>query len=338
MRLVFAKNTQEIVDVHMLLSMSKLNGSSAALSQRQQTPQECLEMMEEIARRFPSAKINFKFLYTDALYLNKDEQAAKAATRSLLQMTRHQEGFKKIAGARDVEFLSWNQVILDHNQGRVESALMAMRNKYARDENFAALVRGDTLAAKRGDVPNSHDIDFILQELAVVEMVRRADTDAGKVIVAYPGPPLQSDMYLRDKAHPIGIAAQVGHQAFWADVSAPEDVALQAFPLPQREEKSALSRYMVAASVAVGVFGAAAAGVAALTYEAPEPHFKVTELQGGAIILNAEGRTVIFPERHNLMNQVVIKNGKEIPGTNRADLDVALQDERTIKYYLDPQP
>jgi len=60
--------------------MSKLNGSSASLSVRQQTPQDCLEMMEEIEKNFPSARIDFKFVYTDALYLNRDEQAAKTGS------------------------------------------------------------------------------------------------------------------------------------------------------------------------------------------------------------------------------------------------------------------
>ncbi|PZQ45029.1 MAG: hypothetical protein DI551_08680 [Micavibrio aeruginosavorus] len=339
MRSVFAGKTQETIEVNMLLSMSKLNGSSAALSVRQQTPQDCIEMMGQIERHFPSAKIDFKFIYTDALYLNKDESAAKAGKRVLFQMTRHQEGFKKIAGDRDVEFLSWNQSILDHNQGGVESALTAMHNRYAKDKEFANLVEGDTLAAKRGEIPDRNDVEFILQELVEIEMIRRnQDEPKDKVIIAYPGPPLESDLYLSDKKHPLGKAAPVGHQAFWADLSKPDGVVLHEFTLPQEEEKFSIRKYAVAASAAMGVFAAAVGGVAAWTQEEPDSGAKITEIDGGTIVLNVDERTVVFYDRSDLLKQVVIRDGKKVPGTNRADFDVALYDQKRIETYLSQNP
>ena len=336
----FKRSAQESIDVVMLLSMSKLAGSEHKLGQRQQTPQDCLDMMDEIEKRFAGASVNFRFLYTDALYLNKNEQAAKAAERVLFQMTRHQEGIQKIAGDRDIAFGSWNQAILDNNKGGFESALTAMRNRYVKDKEFAAQVNGDTLAAKRGHEPDRHDVEFVLQELTVMEMIRRQATDVNKVVIAYPGEPLKSDLYLRDskRPHPLGKASPVEHRAFWADVSGNNQYSLHEYDLPKpKEEKKDNSLHKIAASIAFAVFAAAAAGISYYSFDKPEPEFTLTDNNGGVILLKRNERTYIFPERSAASNQIVIFEGRQVAANTRDDGYLMCENAGVVREYLKTQ-
>jgi len=255
-----------------------------------------------------------------------------------MQMTRHQEGFKKISEDRSIEFVSWNQMVLKNNRGGFESALSAMRARYTKDSDFARSVDEDTLTARRGGVLDKHDVEFILQELVVMELLRRQPSAADKIVIAYPGAPLKSDLFLRDskRKHPLGKAEPVSHSAFWADVSSPYAIEIHKFSLPENQEKPVSKKYLVEAGAALGAFAMVAGGVAVWMHNAPKPDFTISEIDSGMIALKRGERTVIFPDRDNLHRQIVIADGRQLAANTRDDGYMAYQNGNAVRDYLKP--
>jgi hypothetical protein len=309
------KKTANIV---MLLSMGKLDGNSARLQMRQQSPQDCKEMLANVQAALPDTRLNVSFLYADGLYRNSETSSGAEHRKRETQMLRHKGKLEKeIPSAR---FITSGQSLLEAQGLNYESVITKMRKFYMKDEAFKMAVDSDTLAAKKGQGITPEDVEFILQELVLLETVRRQETTSDKTIIVYPGKPLNSDLYLQNKKHPMGTPTPVTHSAQWMDVADSANVTVTDFAMPRAEKRSTILPYPLH-NMAVAAAAVIVAGVA-LTHTfqgkaADDNAF--TALPDGSITLIEDGKTVVFTDAAHPYKQVVIQDGKVNPIDTREE-------------------
>ena len=150
------------------ISMSRISNAQSA--------KDCWEYMkifspEKIIR--PLVGVNF--IYSDLLYFNSSEEAAKLKNKFIQLMLAHKHEFLKILNknpfyiAKAFMFTSWSQMILDCKE--YTTYLGLLKKFYKKDKQFQAYVEED--AKFMGKKLDENQVNFILEETLFVYLIAK---------------------------------------------------------------------------------------------------------------------------------------------------------------------
>ncbi|MBE2191146.1 MAG: hypothetical protein IAE63_03075 [Alphaproteobacteria bacterium] len=338
------------VKLYMLLSMSKLNGSDRSISVQQQTPEECIAGFEGLSRtELADYDVQPFMLYSDGLYMHSDKVASAQEEKISRQVARHAARFSKLSAGNEnayvgaAQALAWHQALLEATPEKWESQCNKILTLYNKDQDFANAVRADTLAAKKGNVPNEADIRFILDELVMFDQLRQSNRNA--TIIAYPGPLLQSDLYLQGKY-------KSRKRGVWADITDPDNIEFHgdmvSLPVPTPKSTKVLPFAFNKRSAGIGALAAsmlfgAFMGVTNILPPSSEDSandsavsFQFnTQGQPVAATLDEKSRTTYFPDLENLNDQLVVENGQVNPVDTRDEGYLAYERGKAVRAVLE---
>lgn len=232
----------------MLLSTAKLQRGqmSGGFDKRWQTPEDVVAQTKEAINHMrasgrPVAKV--VFLYTDTLYLNSAEPGVKIIEKVQDQTLIHRRKLQELLaeqafGIPTTEML-WSELV--QGQSDYQSPRSKLVAAYQTNNDFRIAVQNDNPkrkgeidpipeGSKKGSAPSEADL-FVLEEIGLFDGLAKGHISSNKVdlngdiVLAYPGPLMQSLQVLQDtklkihKGHPSRRHQTV--HASWLDVTDP---------------------------------------------------------------------------------------------------------------------
>ena len=187
------------------ISMSRIGNA--------QNPKKCFDYLNHLASKIQYTEgIGMEVWYSDYLYFNSKETANTLRDRFLGQMTSHKNAFMNLLRKdrrwtlKAFSFKTFGQILLE-NSDVYPPVYGAVQKLYKKDGIFRKYVAEDCAAA--GHEAGEAAVNFILQEIAMFYLSQKGpfrlnnkfvtDTEKTWTLLAYPGKPLKSEIYLFKK-------------------------------------------------------------------------------------------------------------------------------------------
>ncbi len=216
-----ALKTNEFFDINKLptspgvlffgISMSRIGNAQSA--------EKCFEYMKFLASKIQYTEgTGMNICYGDYLYFHSDEPARNLRDRFKELMISHKNAFKNLLikerewTLKAFSFFTFGQVILD-NSDSFQSAFQKIKEFYSNDIIFRKYVLEDSKVTNHnlGD----RETVFILEEITIFYLAKKGvlkinnyfvnDFEKKWVLLAYPGKPLKSEVYLFQK-NPLNLS------------------------------------------------------------------------------------------------------------------------------------
>lgn len=185
------------------ISMSRISNAQSAT--------KCWEYMKIFSpSKVVKPLIGINFIYTDYLYFNSDEKAAKLKNKFMTLISSHKNEFLKTVSKNPMyikkafSFANWNQILLECKE--FITFLGELNKIYNKDKAFQNYLREDV--KRSGKKLDQNQLNFFLEEILVVYLLAKGKIrlqndyvqDHEKWILwCYPGKPLKSEIYLYQK-------------------------------------------------------------------------------------------------------------------------------------------
>lgn len=177
------------------LSMSRIGNA--------QNAEACYKWLEFFEEKISLLGLDAIFLYTNGLYYNDESPALEVRKRTNGQMISHSNGVRNLViknrkyVPQAIHFMPWDYIVL--NSANFETYYKLLKKLDKSDEKFHALVL-EVLKDRKESEANTN---FILEEIVVTHIIRQKEIEFPKTLVkkdtfrlvAYPGKPLNADIY-----------------------------------------------------------------------------------------------------------------------------------------------
>lgn len=181
------------------LSMSRLGNAQSA--------DECYRWLEFFEKKIEVFGLDAVFLYTNGLYFNSNENASAIRKKTNGQMISHSNAIRKlIVKSRKfmpqaIHYVPTDYVIL--NSPEFENYSLKLKRLLKEDKDFYNLLVQDSKDNKKDEA----SINFLIEEIVIAHLIRQKQIEFPKTLVkkdnfrliAYPGPPLKSEVYVWKK-------------------------------------------------------------------------------------------------------------------------------------------
>jgi len=177
------------------LSMSRLA--------KGQTPEVLYEILGKFLQKIETFSNDVVFLYTNGLYFNSEEISFETRKKTNQQILNHVSELRKLIESRKefipnaVHYLPIDYVII--NSPHFKTCFDLLKKFESEDMGFQEALKADA----HGREYTEANTNFLLEEIAVAHILRQKMVELPRTLVrndiwrlvAYPGAPLQSDIY-----------------------------------------------------------------------------------------------------------------------------------------------
>lgn len=192
-------------------------GISMSRIGNEQSAQKCFEYLKHLASKIQYTEgIGMELWYSDYLYFHGDDPAFVLRDRFKEQMFSHKNAFinllkkDRVWTLKAFSFKTFGQILLE-NSDVYNMSLKAVTNLYETDLKFKKYVELD---ARNNTNNQERNTLFILEEIAMFYLAQKGsfrlnnkfvtDTEKSWTLQAYPGKPLNSEVYLFQK-NPLNL-------------------------------------------------------------------------------------------------------------------------------------
>lgn len=177
------------------LSMSRLA--------KGQTPEYCYEILGEFLQKIEGYNNDAVFLYTNGLYFNSEEVSFENRKKTNQQMFNHVSSLRNLIQKkreyipRAIHYLPIDYVVL--NAPDFKYFYDSLKKLEHDDNEFRSCLVRDS----QGREYTEANVNFLIEEIVVAHIIRQKLVDLPRTsvqaddwrLIAYPGAPLESDVY-----------------------------------------------------------------------------------------------------------------------------------------------
>lgn len=167
-----------------------------------QNPEECYGWLEFFEKKITMVGLDVIFLYSNGLYYNDEESVLEVRKRTNGQMLSHSNAVRNLIIKKRrympqaIHFVPRDYIILNAKNFQLYYGKLKKYDK--ENEEFHKFV----CAAVREKKESEANINFVIEELAVIHIIRQREIEFPKTLVkkdnfrlmAYPGPPINADI------------------------------------------------------------------------------------------------------------------------------------------------